>query len=403
MQQYVSLPYEMNELYTRYFIDVKLPGTQEIDEARNVSKKNEVEAYARYIEERTNMKFDIVISNSFVRNSSDHVKIKKMADLSEKELQGKIFKNKDNKLCAFVNANARDAFIVDIGRGESKRLSMLVISDGHMLFQVLFKVKEGASLDVFELYASLPGIDALVAPLQEFCVDSNAKLEFTMLNDGNAGSVLLNLSKGVLLESASMGVNFIYNGSGVTKSVGFFDTCGTSSKINATEIVYGSGDQKFDVNTYVLNSKERSYTRLETGAVLDGNSYCLLKGYAKVEKYTKGAFSRVNQRGIVLNDKAHVDALPDMSIDYSDEVSATHSAATSPIDREALFYIESRGIEESQARKMFVASFLTKYLSNIQNSTAKEIVSSIMLSRIKKDDFGVINNITPKGIWLTTV
>ncbi|MCL5427559.1 MAG: hypothetical protein M1321_00020 [Candidatus Marsarchaeota archaeon] len=51
---------------------------------------------------------------------------------------------------------------------------------------------------------------------------------------------------------------------------------------------------------------------------------------------------------------------------------------------------------------MFVASFLTKYLSNIQNPAAKEIASSVMLSRIEKDDFGVINNITPKGIWLTS-
>ena len=55
-----------------------------------------------------------------------------------------------------------------------------------------------------------------------------------------------------------------------------------------------------------------------------------LKGYAKIEKYTKGAFSNINQRGIIISEKAHIDALPDMSIDYSDQVSATHSAALLP-------------------------------------------------------------------------
>ena len=402
LRQYASLPYEMNELYTRYAVDVKLPSEAEMEDSGSAARKNEVDAYAKYIAERTNMKFDIVLSNSHVRNSSDAVTIKRMGELSESELNGKIFRNRDNKLGAFVNANARDAVVVKIGKDKARKLSILVINDGHLMFQALFDVGEGANLDVFELFASLPGSGALVAPLQEFSVGRSARLEFTMLNDGNESSTLLSLSKGILYDNAGVNLNFIYNGSGLTKSFCFFDTQGSGSRINAAEIVYGSKEQKFDVNTYVINSKERSYTRLETGAVLDGSSHCLLKGYAKVEKYTKGAFSRINQRGIVLNDKAHVDALPDMSIDYSNEVSATHSAATSPIDKDALFYIESRGIEESQARKMFVASFLTKYLSNIQNPAAKEIASSVMLSRIEKDDFGVINNITPKGIWLTS-
>ena len=66
-----------------------------------------------------------------------------------------------------------------------------------------------------------------------------------------------------------------------------------------------------------------------------------------------------------------------------------------------LFYISSRGIEDAEARKMFVASFISKYLSNIENPHAKEIASSIMLSRIGGSDFGSIRDITPKGVWLT--
>jgi Fe-S cluster assembly scaffold protein SufB len=402
LQQYDTLPYELNDLYKKYFVEVHLPSETDLDAARSSGRRKEVEAYANYIEERTNKKFDVVISNSFVRNSSGIVSIKRMDSLSESELRGKIFKNTDNKLVAYVNANSRDVVFVKIEKKTSKKLSIMVINEDNLVFQVFFDIGEGAFLDVFELYASLPGTGALVSPLQEFSVHKDSKMEFTMLNDGNAQSQLLNLSKGIIEENSEINLNFIYNGSGITKSVGFFDTQGKSSRINAAETIYGTREQKFDINTYVINSKERSYTRLETGAILDGGSYCLLKGYAKVERLTRGAFSRVNQRGIVLNDKAHVDALPDMSIDYSNEVSATHSAATSPIDKEALFYMESRGIPETQARKMFVASFITRYLSNIQNPSAKEIASSVILSRIENDDFGVINTVTPKGIWMTS-
>ena len=222
-----------------------------------------------------------------------------------------------------------------------------------------------------------------------------------MLNDGNERSMLLALSNGIIKENGRLRTNFIYNGSKLTKAMNFFDAVGFQSSIDATEIIYGTKEQRFDINTHMVNSKEKSYTKLSSGSILDESSQCQLKGYAKIEKLAKGAFSNINQRGILLSERAHIDALPDMSIDYSDQVSATHSAATSPIDKEALFYMTSRGIDETSSRKMFVASFISKYLSNIGNPHAQEIASSIMLSRIEDSKFGVLKEITPRGVWLT--
>lgn len=398
--QYALLPNETNELYKKYYTEVALPSTDELESGRKTGSKEEVEQLARSIEEKTGLKFDLIFSNSFVRNQSKIISIKKMSDIPEM-LKKKIYKNTDNKLAAFLNANSRDAIIIDIEKGRKEKLNMLFINDSHLFFQSLFDIREGSELDIFQIFASTSN-SSIAAPLQEFLVGKGAHLDFTLLNDGNDRSTLLHLSKGDIDERGRLTANFIYNGSKLTKAINFFDAKGAESSIDATEVVYGTKEQKFDINTYLTNSKERSRTRLSSGAILDGSSQCQLKGYAKIEKYTKGAFSNINERGILISEKSHIDALPDMSIDYSDQVSATHSAATSPIDKESLFYITSRGIEERAARKMFVASFLSKYLSNIENPRAKEIASSIILSRIDGSDFGLIKDITPKGVWLTT-
>ena len=399
LENYRSLPDEKNELYKRYYMEIPLPSEGELQAGREQDSRAEAEALADLIEGKTGLKFDLVFSNSFVRNSSKSICITRMPELKGM-LDKKIYKGGDNKLAAFINANSRDAIVISAKSGSTEKLNMLFINDSHLVFQCIFEAEAKSSLDVFEIFASTK-TGSLSAPLHEFHVGEGAHMEFTLLNDGNGKSAFLNLSKGDLMENGKLNANFVYNGSGLTKAVNVFDTKGAGSSAEATETVYGTGNQKFDINTYMLNSKERSRTRLNTGAILDGDSQCRLKGYAKIEKYTKGAYSNINERGILLSQKAHIDALPDMSIDYSDEVSATHSAATSPIDEEALFYLTSRGIEEHSARKMFVASFLSKYLSNIRNPAAKEIASSIMLSRIEGSDFGVIKDVTPKGIWLT--
>lgn len=399
IEQYSLLPDETNELYKKYHTDIPLPSEEELISARASGAQREVEALSRAIEEKTGLKFDVIFSNSFVKNQSGFVKIRRMSELGEL-LDRKIYKNSENKLAAFINANSRDAIMIDIQKGAKEKLNMLFINDSHLFFECIFNLGEESKLDVFQVFSSTAN-GSVAAPLQEFSLEKGSHLEFALLNDGNDRSVLMHLSKGSVGEKAKLNANFVYNGSKTTKSVNFLDAKGLESEIEVTEIIYGTKEQRFDVNTHMLNSVEGSRTKLNTGAILDGSSLCQLKGYAKIEKYAKAAFSNINQRGIILNERAHMDALPDMSIDYSDQVSATHSAATSPIDKEALFYISSRGIDEASARKMFVASFISKYLSNIGNAHAKEIASSIMLSRIDGAEFGAIKDISPKGVWLT--
>ncbi len=400
LEQYLKLPGETNELYKRYYAEIPLPSEKELDFARALDLREEVSALVSSIEEKTGLKFDLVFSNSFVRNGSRAIEIKRMDTINE-ALQKKLYKNSDNKFAAFLNANSMDAILVKVGSGMKEKLNMLFVNDSHLLFQCFFELGEGSNLDVFQFYASNGSAGSTTAPLQEFVVGKGAQLEFTLLNDGNEHSTMILLSKGDIEEKGKISANFIYNGSGLTKTINFFDARGAEGSIEGNEVIYGTKEQRFDINTYMMNSKERTKTRLSMCAVLDDSSQCQLKGYAKIEKWTKGAFSNINERGVLLSEKAHIDALPDMSIDYSDQVSATHSAATSPIDQEALFYMNSRGIDEASSRKMFVASFLSKYLSSIRNPHAKEIASSVMLGRIDGNDFGSLKAVSPKGVWLT--
>ena len=225
-------------------------------------------------------------------------------------------------------------------------------------------------------------------------------VEISILHNENEHTKVVSLIKGEALDDSKLSMNFIYNGAIETKAINILSSNGDGSRIHVNEIVYGSGDQKFDINTYIANSKPRSQAFLESGAVLDGNSLCILKGFADINKWTKGAKSRITQRGILASENAHIDALPDMKIDYSDEVSATHSAATSPIDKEALFYLNSRGIPEDEARRLFISAFAMKYMMNISEPFALELASSIVRGRIEGREFGSLPELSSKGIWI---
>ena len=94
-------------------------------------------------------------------------------------------------------------------------------------------------------------------------------------------------------------------------------------------------------------------------------SFCIMKGFAKIEKGATKAKSYVHERGILLDRGARVNGLPDMSVDEND-VKATHSSATAPVDPESVFYLMSKGIDEIGVRKLLVTGFFANSISKMQ-------------------------------------
>ncbi len=392
---YEILPLETNYLYKKFSLDIPLPD-QDLPQETPQS-----ESVAQQISERTKIKFDAIISVSYAKSVNDSIKIVKANEVDARFLDGKIFKSGDDKFAAYSNAHSKYFIMIDSNGKKSQSVNLLFLNDGLLPVQVIVNVESKSKLGIFEICASEPESQGSVVILHEISAAHDSEVELNVLHNENVNSNVVNLCKANIADNTKFRGNFVYNGGSMTKSRCVVDSSGTESRVEINEIAFGVKEQKFDLANSISNTRPRSHAQLNSGAVLDGKSRCMLKGFAKVEKGTKGCFSRITERGILLSGDAHIDALPDMAIDYSNEVKATHSAATSPIDQEALFYLESRGLEEKQAKKMFITAFISKYMSNITNGAASEIAMSVMLEKLERGTFGVLSDLTAKGVWIS--
>ncbi len=396
MQYYQSLPIETNELYKKYSLGIALPG--ELN--GNAGDHSDIEGMVSQISEKTRIRFDAVITNSFAKSINPSVVITRAEDAGRNLLEEKLFKSGDDKLAAYVNAKAKYFVTVDAGKGEQSSINILFASDGHLSTQVFVNVAESARLDVSEFYLTIAEGEAVLSVLHELKCQDHSTVELNMLHNEDTKTSVVSLCKGSTGKEARLSLNSVYCGSEATKARFILDAKGTSSRIDVTELASGIASQQFDLDTAIINSTPYSSVHLDSGVILDDMSKCMLKGFAKVADKTRGSVSTIVERGILLSKDAHMDALPDLSIDYSNDVKASHSASTTPIDQEALFYLTSRGLEESQARKLFVSAFISKYISKISSPSAREIAMSIMLDKLDKKEFGRISEITPRNIWV---
>ena len=79
----------------------------------------------------------------------------------------------------------------------------------------------------------------------------------------------------------------------------------------------------------------------------------------------------------MLSENAKIDATPTLEI-YNKDVKCGHGASVGQIDKEKLFYMQSRGIDEAEAKNIIIAGFFDPIISEIQDESIKNKLSKII-------------------------
>ncbi len=126
--------------------------------------------------------------------------------------------------------------------------------------------------------------------------------------------------------------------------------------------VYLMGEQQkvqicLDVNHEAKQTKSVQLIR----GIATHQSEMKFDGIIRMPQDSQKCVGIQNHRAILLSDKATVQSTPELEI-YADDVQCTHGSAIGPLDKEQVFYLTSRGIEEKQAYYLLLSSFLNDLL-----------------------------------------
>jgi Fe-S cluster assembly protein SufD len=76
-------------------------------------------------------------------------------------------------------------------------------------------------------------------------------------------------------------------------------------------------------------------------------------------------------KNLLLSDTAQIDTQPKLEI-FADDVKCTHGAAVGRLDQAALFYLNSRGLGELEARELLVHGFVNEVLDSIDDDAIRQ-------------------------------
>src|SRR5438445_5756760 len=146
-------------------------------------------------------------------------------------------------------------------------------------------------------------------------------------------------------------------------------------------IYFASGEQFFDFHTLQDHQVGNTTSDLLFKGALQDVARTVYAGLIRIEKGAARSDAYQANRNLVLSDKAKATSIPMLEIDNND-VRCTHGATVGPVDPNHLFYLRSRGIPESTAKRMIVQGFFGDVLDRIPFEHARRLIETELEARL---------------------
>lgn len=116
--------------------------------------------------------------------------------------------------------------------------------------------------------------------------------------------------------------------------------------------------------------------------VLDDMATGAFNGRIYVHKNAQGTIAYQKNNNILLTDDAKMDTKPQLEI-YADDVKCSHGATVGQLNDDALFYLQSRGINKREARLMLMFGFAHEVIQEIRVDALRERMDNLVMQRLK--------------------
>lgn len=151
------------------------------------------------------------------------------------------------------------------------------------------------------------------------------------------------------------------------------DLKGYQAKFNSDTAYIAKDNQILDMNYVVNHFGQKTDTKMVVKGVVDGNALKTYRGTIDFKNGCAGATGDEQEETLLMSPKAINKSIPMILCDEED-VSGTHGSTLGRLSAEELFYMQSRGIDEKEAKVMMSRAKIISVANLIPN---EELIRNI--------------------------
>jgi Fe-S cluster assembly protein SufD len=134
--------------------------------------------------------------------------------------------------------------------------------------------------------------------------------------------------------------------------------------------IFISDAQEHNHDLKVVHKQKNSKSRLESRGVLS-NSKMNIKGLIKIEQDADESEGYQKSDLLILRDSTAV-SIPDLEI-KNNNVKCSHGSSITRLDKEKIFYLQTRGLDETKAKEVLINAFFSSILENLEEEEKEKL------------------------------
>jgi Fe-S cluster assembly protein SufD len=284
-------------------------------------------------------------------------------------------------------AEWRDGVLVLVPRNvrlsEPVRIEVPVDTDGVAVsWRTLVVLEEGAEAEVWEHWSSpTDEVDAVLNSVVELSVGDGATLRYVNTQDISEKSWIFASQRAQVERDARLDWAALGFGSANGKVRMDTKLAGPGSEARVTGGYAGGPGQHLDYDTTQEHAAPNTNSDLAFRGVLAAGSTAVWRGMIKVDPGAQQTDAFQDCRNLLLSTDAHADAIPGLEI-LADDVRCTHAAAVAQVDKDQLFYLTSRGLDDASAKTLIIEGFLESLVERLAAGPVRDEVSEALERRL---------------------
>lgn len=159
-------------------------------------------------------------------------------------------------------------------------------------------------------------------------------------------------------------------------------TLGKGAHFELGGAIIGGGDQVLEIVTTVTHAHPDATSRQTIRSILANRATGSYLGKVAVARGAQKTDAVQSVKAILLDRTATANAKPELEI-YADDVKCAHGATVGELDKAALFYMASRGMDPATARTLLLRSFIAGVFDDVADEEVKARLEAAALAKLE--------------------
>ena len=296
---------------------------------------------------------------------------------------------KEDSLTALNTAFSNEGAFINIPKGKvvEKPIQIVHFSTGKetsLLLQPrnLVVVGENAHVQVIERHQSLTNNATLTNSVTEIYTQKRAIVDYYKIQNDHKSASLIDHTYITQQQQSHASVHTFSFGGNLTRNNLQFLHKGEHINSTLKGITITKNKQHIDHSTLVHHASPNCESHQDYKGIFADQSTGVFNGQIIVEKEAQKTNGFQQNNNILIDDKATVNAKPQLEI-FADDVKCSHGCTIGQLDKDALFYLQARGIPKKEAQALLMYGFANNVLESVKIPQVKTLIKKSYCQKIR--------------------